>query len=264
MKESYWGYWLIVLGVFVILIMLLVQNVTATNTQDYYLAKEIAEASMIDAVDYGYYREYGEVRIIKEKFVESFVRRFAESASLSTTYKIEFYEIYEVPPKVSVKISTNSSTFNIAGDSDTFKIVNKIDMILEADPSYTYPESIDDGNYDIADSAIRSVPGTDRYIVKTGGKVYIITDNTGQLFDKDCKVLTATFEKDNADKISYETFKCILGKDGKCDIYLPQIYKSAGNVYGWSTSKGSKIGILNPGSKVEISKDTTFYAITDN
>ena len=53
MKESYWGYWLIVLGVFVILIMLLVQNVTATNTQDYYLAKEIAEASMIDAVDYG-------------------------------------------------------------------------------------------------------------------------------------------------------------------------------------------------------------------
>ena len=102
MKESYWGYWLIVLGVFVILIMLLVQNVTATNTQDYYLAKEIAEAAMIDSVDYGYYREYGEVRIVKEKFVESFVRRFAESANTGTTYKIDFYEIYEVPPKVSI------------------------------------------------------------------------------------------------------------------------------------------------------------------
>ena len=194
MKESYWGYWLIVLGVFVILIMLLVQNVTATNTQDYYLAKEIAEAAMVDSVDYGYYREYGEVRIIKEKFVESFVRRFAESASLSSTYKIEFYEIYEVPPKVSVKISTNSSSFNIAGDSSTFKIVNKIDMILEADPSFPYPDSIDDGKFDTSKTAIKSIPNTDRYIVKTGDNEYTIADNTGQVFDKECKVLTATFE----------------------------------------------------------------------
>ena len=130
MKESYWGYWLIVLGVFVILIMLLVQNVTSTNTQDYYLAKEIAEAAMVDAVDYGYYNEYGEVRIIKEKFVESFVRRFAESANMNSTYKIEFYEIYETPPKVSIKVSTNTSTFNIMGDSSSFEVTNKIDMVL--------------------------------------------------------------------------------------------------------------------------------------
>ena len=37
MKESYWGYWLILLGVFVIVIMLIIQNVTSSNTQDYYL-----------------------------------------------------------------------------------------------------------------------------------------------------------------------------------------------------------------------------------
>lgn len=134
MKESYWGYWLILLGVFVIIIMLLIQNVTSTNTQDYYLVKEITEASMIDAVDYGYYRQYGEVRIIKEKFVESFLRRFAESANLSTTYNISFYDIYEAPPKVSVKVSSKSNTFNIMGDSSTFDIVNKIDAILEINP----------------------------------------------------------------------------------------------------------------------------------
>jgi len=134
MKESYWGYWLILLGVFIIIIMLVIQNVTSSNTQDYYLVKEITEASMIDAVDYGYYRQYGEVRINKEKFVESFLRRFAESASLSTTYTISFYDIYEAPPKVSVKVSSKSNTFNIFGDTESFDVVNKIDSIIELDP----------------------------------------------------------------------------------------------------------------------------------
>ena len=134
MKESYWGYWLILLGVFVIIIMMLIQNATSTNTQDYYLVKEITESAMLDAVDYGYYRQYGEVRILKEKFVESFLRRFAESASLSSTYTISFYDIYEAPPKVSVKVSSKSNTFNIFGDSSSFDIVNKIDSILELNP----------------------------------------------------------------------------------------------------------------------------------
>ena len=131
MKESYWGYWLILLGVFVIIIMMLIQNVTTNNSQDYYLVKEITEAAMLDSVDYGYYRQYGEVRISKEKFIESFLRRFAESASLSTTYKIQFYDIYEVPPKVSVKVSSSSKSFNVFGDTDSFDIVNRIDSVLE-------------------------------------------------------------------------------------------------------------------------------------
>ena len=44
MKEAYWGYWLIALGVFVIVVMMLISNVSATNTQDYYILKEIYEA----------------------------------------------------------------------------------------------------------------------------------------------------------------------------------------------------------------------------
>lgn len=131
MKESYWGYWLIVLGIFVIVVMMLISNMTSTNTQDYYLLKEITQASMLDAVDYSYYREYNEVKINKEKFVESFVRRYTDSVTLSTTYEVSFYEIYEAPPKVSVKISSASSSFNIAGDAESFDIVNKLDAILE-------------------------------------------------------------------------------------------------------------------------------------
>jgi len=131
MKESYWGYWLIVLGIFVIVVMMLISNMTSTNTQDYYLLKEITQASMLDAVDHAYYREFNEVRIQKEKFVESFILRFADSATLSTTYEVSFHEIYEAPPKVSVKVSSSSNAFNIAGDAESFDIVNKLDAILE-------------------------------------------------------------------------------------------------------------------------------------
>lgn len=132
MKESYWGYWLMVFGVFIIVVLLLVQSFTGANTQDYYLIKEITESSMVDAVDYAYYRTYGEIKINKEKFYEVFLRRFAEEASLATTYDIEFTEIYEAPPKVGVKVSSKSGAFNVAGDATQFDIVNKIDAILES------------------------------------------------------------------------------------------------------------------------------------
>ena len=58
MKEAYWGYWIMVLGVFVVVIMLLIQNVTSNNTEDTYTVDQIREAAMIDAIDYGYYRQY--------------------------------------------------------------------------------------------------------------------------------------------------------------------------------------------------------------
>lgn len=130
MKESYWGYWLIMLGVFIIIIMMLISNVTTKNTQDYYLIKEVTEAAMVDSVNYGYYREYGELKIDREKFIESFMRRFAENVSLNT-YQIDFYGIYEAPPKVSVKVTSKSGSLMVAGDSTTFDIVNKVDAILE-------------------------------------------------------------------------------------------------------------------------------------
>ena len=125
MKETYWGYWLILLGVFVIVIMMLISNVTTQNTEDYYLIKEVSEASMVDAINYGYYREHGELKIDREKFIESFLRRFAENVSFNT------YDIYEAPPKVSVKVTSKTRSFIIAGDSTSFDIVNRVDAVLE-------------------------------------------------------------------------------------------------------------------------------------
>lgn len=133
MKETYWGYWLIMLGVFVVVIMMLISNVTTQNTEDYYLVKEVTEAAMVDAINYGYYRKYGELKIDREKFMESFIRRFAENVSFNT-YEISFYDIYEAPPKVSVKVSSKTRSFIVAGDPTSFDIVNKVDAILEINP----------------------------------------------------------------------------------------------------------------------------------
>lgn len=130
MKESYWGYWLVMLGILVIGVMLLISSTTTGTTQDYYELKETASASIIDAVDYSYYRLYGDLKISKEKFIENFIRRFSESATMTKEYDIAFYDIHEVPPKVSVKISSVSNTVNVANTANSFDLVNKIDMIL--------------------------------------------------------------------------------------------------------------------------------------
>lgn len=134
MKNAFWAYWLVLLGIVIVVIMLLVQNLTTSSTQDYYLVKEITEDSLIDAVDYSYYRTYGEIKINKEKFYESFIRRFSENASLNTTYTVSFYGVYEAPPKVSVEIKSKSNTFNVIGDQTTFDMVERIDSILEGNP----------------------------------------------------------------------------------------------------------------------------------
>lgn len=131
MKNALWGYWLVLLGIFVVVIMLLVQNLTSSSTQDYYLVKEITEAALIDAVDYSYYRTFGEIKINKEKFYESFIRRFAETTSGSTDYTVSFYGVYEAPPKASVEIKSKSTTFNVMGDSESFDMTERIDAIIE-------------------------------------------------------------------------------------------------------------------------------------
>ena len=96
------------------------------------LLKEVTEAAMYDAVDVRAYKAYGTVSISREKFVESFVRRFSESVSLGNTYVIKIYDVNETPPKVSLKVSTKLRS-NVTGDSQIidFDIENKLDAILE-------------------------------------------------------------------------------------------------------------------------------------
>ncbi len=129
MKESFWGYLIIILGVFTLAVILLFNDVTNTNDQNYYLVKEVTEAAMIDAVDIAYYRQTGIIAINKDKFAENFIRRYAESASMGKTYNIKIYDVVEQPPKVSLSVSSKSNVFSFTGEQ--FDIINKIDGILE-------------------------------------------------------------------------------------------------------------------------------------
>ena len=102
---------------------------------DYYLLKESTEAAMNDAVDTGYYREFGMLRMDKEKFMESFVKRFGVAVDGTREYRIQVYDINETPPKVSVKVTSPKKTEGLikalGGSNQSFDITTTADMILE-------------------------------------------------------------------------------------------------------------------------------------
>ena len=131
MKESFWGYLVILMGVISIAFIFFFQRVTNTDEHNYHLLKEVTEAAMFDSVNIGVYRATGAIRIDREKFVENFIRRFAQSASLARTYEIKIYDVNETPPKVSIEVKSTEAG-NVTGDEQiNFDIVNRLDAILE-------------------------------------------------------------------------------------------------------------------------------------
>lgn len=131
MKESMWGYLILVLAIIVIVILLLVQRMTTTTEEDFYLGREIMEASMLDAVDYGTFRASGRVVMSQEKFVEVFIRRFAENVTNNKDYQLDFYDIYEEPPKATVRIRTVSGEATLKSGSFNIKLDTYMHGILE-------------------------------------------------------------------------------------------------------------------------------------
>lgn len=132
MKWSFASVGLIVFGLIGLAIIILFQNITTNNENDYYLLKEVTEASMIDAINMDYYRETGELKLTKEKFVESFTRRFAESTVFaSSEYTINYFDIMEEPPKVTVSINTGIGEYTIYQDTSDYHVANTLSAILE-------------------------------------------------------------------------------------------------------------------------------------
>ena len=137
MNESFWGTFIISVGVIIIALIFFMQRVTTSQEQLSVLIKETTEAAMWDAFDEEAYRNTSSdidgrpvVRINREAFVESFVRRFAQNASLANTYVIEIYDVSEFPPKVSLKVKTKEGGVVLNKNYD-FNITNQIDAILE-------------------------------------------------------------------------------------------------------------------------------------
>ena len=72
MKESFWGIFVVGLGILSIFFIVLFQSLTNTDEHNSQLLKEVTEAAMWDAFDYASFRANGTVRIYREKFVENF------------------------------------------------------------------------------------------------------------------------------------------------------------------------------------------------
>ncbi len=129
MKESLWGWAIVTIGIVTIFFVYFFQNITNTDEHNYNLLKDVTEAAMLDALDKASYAD-GIIFMDGDKFVESFVRRFAESATLSRTYVIKIYDVNESPPKVSLEVSSTEEG-NVTGEILEFDISNRLDAILE-------------------------------------------------------------------------------------------------------------------------------------
>ena len=123
---------IILLSLIALLLINVLTNFSTGSELDYYLVKETADAAMEDSIDQVYLRTCGLYRIDKEKFVENFVYRFATNVDSTRNYNIKFYEINEVPPKVSIKVdSLTTLAFNTNKDKKAADITTSYDAILE-------------------------------------------------------------------------------------------------------------------------------------
>ena len=120
----------IMLAIMALLLINVITNYSTGGELDYYLVKETVEAAMEDSVDMEFYRLNSLYRIDKEKFIESFLRRFADSVDSTRSYTLSFYDINEVPPKVSVKVDSHT-VLSFSGEAAN--ISTSLDAILEAD-----------------------------------------------------------------------------------------------------------------------------------
>ena len=125
---------IILLAIIALNLLNVLSNYSTGSELDYYLLKETTNAAMVDALDKAYLRTCGLYRIDKEKFVESFLYRFASNIDATRGYKIGFYDINEVPPKVSVKIDsyTTLGFKTDTGSVEAPNITTSYDAILES------------------------------------------------------------------------------------------------------------------------------------
>ena len=136
---------IIMLGILTFGLINIISNYTSGNELDFQLLRDTTESAMLDAVDLGFFQTSGgQIRMDKEKFVEGFVRSFAQSVNTDRNYLIEIYDINETPPKASVRVG--SSTLATFADV-SFSIENRVDAIIET--KYTDPRTLEEvTNYD--------------------------------------------------------------------------------------------------------------------
>lgn len=139
MKYAYLSLGMILVGMFGLVFIVMFEDVTVNNESEYYVLKEAMEASMLESVDYACYRigdgcGNHDIKILEQKFVENFTRRFAASINGNVSeYEIQFYDIMEMPPKATVVIRGRTQSYILSTDSgsSSFDLTNNLSGILE-------------------------------------------------------------------------------------------------------------------------------------
>ncbi len=160
MRYAYFGFGMLLFGSIGLVIIVMMQSVTINNDSEYYNLKEAMQAAMLESVDYVCYRVDGKavasiedndcgylLKISEQKFVDNFTRRFiATVGGDATKYKLEFYDIIESPPKASVAIKANTTSYGIVSQNEELTITNSLSGILELKKGiidkYAYFESV--------------------------------------------------------------------------------------------------------------------------
>ena len=131
---------IIFLSLIALLLINVLTNFSTGGELDYYLVKETTDAAMEDSIDKTYLRNCGLYRIDKEKFVENFVYRFINSVDSTRDYDIKFYDINEIPPKVSIKVdSLTVLSFKSKEETTAADISTSYDAILETNYYGNFP-----------------------------------------------------------------------------------------------------------------------------
>ena len=97
MNKGMLGIGIILMGIIALLMVNIISNFSSGGELDYYLLKETSDASMIDALDKDFYTNYGLYRIDKEKYAESFIRRFAQGVDGTRSYQVDIIDVNELP-----------------------------------------------------------------------------------------------------------------------------------------------------------------------
>lgn len=131
---------IILLSVIALLLINVLTNFSTGGELDYYLVKETTDAAIQDSLDVVFQNDCGVPRIDRERFVESFLYRFANGVDATRNYDIRFYDISEVPPKVSVKVdSLTVLSFKAGGDNPetlSADITTSYDAIIESNENF--------------------------------------------------------------------------------------------------------------------------------
>ena len=100
MQSSYWGYFLVTLGVAIVGLSIAVNGLTTTSTENN--------------------RDFNELKIDKEKYEEVVIRSIADNEAISgnENYTINIYGLYEAPPKASIEIITKIGGQEVTVRSD--------------------------------------------------------------------------------------------------------------------------------------------------